>query len=220
MNPDAFYARLSTGLIFVASSLMISGCVTGQINGEKAPAAAAAAAQAVKDIRVIILTTKGEIHGTLYASRVPMTAANFVNLAQRKFYDGIVFHRVIPDFMAQVGDPLSKNPRMEGRWGTGGPGYRFNDEIDPALKHDRPGIFSMANSGRNTNGSQIFITHVPTPHLDGKHAVFGGVTKGQDVVNAIKKGDKIVQIRILDDTTALLESQAANIAKWNEVLGK
>ena len=108
---------------------------------------------------------------------------------------------------------------MQNRWGTGGPGYKFKDEIDPQLKHDRPGIFSMANSGPNTNGSQIFITHVPTPHLDGKHAVFGAVTKGQEVVDAIEKGDKIIQIKIVDDPTPLLASQAANVAKWNQTLG-
>jgi len=172
----------------------------------------------VTDIRIVLKTTKGDIEATLFASKVPMTAANFLNLSKKGFYDAIVFHRVIPNFMIQVGDPQTKQPGMEARWGTGSPGYRFADEIDPSLKHDKPGMFSMANSGPNTNGSQIFITHVPTPHLDGKHAVFGAVTKGQDVVNKIEKGDKIEKIEVLDSTDALFAAQADNIAKWSAAL--
>jgi peptidyl-prolyl cis-trans isomerase B (cyclophilin B) len=125
---------------------------------------------------------------------------------------------VIPEFMVQVGDPLTKQPGTEARWGTGGPGYTFADEFRDDLKHDKPGVFSMANSGPGTNGSQIFITHVPTPHLDGRHTVFGRVTKGQNVINALAKGDHIIKVEILDDTTALFESQARNIQKWNAVL--
>lgn len=166
----------------------------------------------VKDIRIILHTNKGDIEATLYASKVPITAANFLNLASKKFYDGITFHRVIPDFMIQGGDPQGT--------GTGGPGYKFADEIDRSLKHDKPGIFSMANAGPNTNGSQFFITHVPTPHLDGKHAVFGAVTKGQDVVNKIAKGDKITSIEILDPTDELFKAQSANIEKWSASLKK
>jgi peptidyl-prolyl cis-trans isomerase B (cyclophilin B) len=175
---------------------------------------------AVKDIRIIIHTNKGDIEGTLFASKVPMTVANFLNLATQGFYDNILFHRVIPDFMVQVGDPQTKQPGTEARWGTGGPGYKFADEIDSSLKHNKPGIFSMANAGPNTNGSQIFITHVPTPWLDGKHAVFGEVTKGQDVVNKIAKGDKIVSIEIQDSTEELFKAQAANIEKWNAAMKK
>jgi peptidyl-prolyl cis-trans isomerase A (cyclophilin A) len=100
-------------------------------------------------------------------------------------YNGVRFHRVIPGFMVQVGDPLSRHPDMKGRWGTGGPGYRYSDEFAPGLVHDRAGILSMANAGPGTNGSQFFITEGPTPHLDGRHSVFGHVVVGQDVVSQI-----------------------------------
>ena len=172
--------------------------------------AAPAKAEAVKDIRIKMTTTKGDIEGTLFASKVPMTTANFLNLAKKGYYDGITFHRVIPDFMIQGGDPTAT--------GTGGPGYKFGDEFVPSLKHNKPGIFSMANAGPATNGSQFFITHVPTPHLDGKHSVFGEVTKGQKVVDKIAKGDKITKIEVLDSTDALFEAQKANIEKWNTAL--
>lgn len=164
----------------------------------------------MQDIRIVLKTTRGSIEGTLFASKVPMTAANFLNLAKSGFYNGITFHRVIPDFMIQGGDPTGT--------GSGGPGYRFADEIDRSLKHTKPGIFSMANAGPGTNGSQFFITHVPCPWLDGKHAVFGEVTKGQDVVNAIKQGDKISAIDILDSTDELFAAQKANLDKWNAAL--
>lgn len=164
----------------------------------------------VKDIKIVITTTKGDIEATMFAEKVPMTVANFLNLATRKYYDGLTFHRVIPDFMIQGGDP-------EGS-GRGGPGYRFADEFDPSLKHSKPGIFSMANSGPATNGSQFFITHVPTPHLNGKHSVFGEVTKGQDVVDSIVMGDKIKSIKIIDSTDALFAAQKAKLAEWNKVL--
>lgn len=171
---------------------------------------AAAKPAAVKDIRVVVKTSKGDIEGTLFASKVPMTTANFLNLAKKGYYDGLTFHRVIQGFMIQGGDPQGN--------GTGGPGYKFGDEFDPSLKHAKPGIFSMANAGPGTNGSQFFITHVPTPHLDGKHSVFGEVTKGQDVVDKIAKGDKINKIEVLDSTDALFEAQKANLEKWNAVL--
>lgn len=143
---------------------------------------------------VTLKTTKGDITFDIYTDKVPLTAQNFLNLAKSGFYDGIVFHRVIPDFMAQVGDPLTKQAGSEASWGTGGPGYVIADEFDPTLKHDAPGVVSMANAGPNTGGSQIFITHVATPWLDGKHAVFGKVTKGMDVLLAITKGDKIISV--------------------------
>lgn len=164
----------------------------------------------VTDIKIILKTTKGDIHGTIYASKTPITAASYLNLATRGYYDGIVFHRVIPDFMIQGGDPTGT--------GRGGPGYKFGDEIDPSLKHDGPGYFSMANAGPGTNGSQFFITHVATPWLNGKHAVFGKVTEGQDVVDSIEVGDKINSIEILDSTEALFAAQADQLAKWNKTL--
>lgn len=165
----------------------------------------------MQDIRIILHTDRGSIEATMFASKTPMTCANFLNLAKRGYYNGIKFHRVIPDFMIQGGDPTGT--------GAGGPGYRFADEIHPSLKHTKPGMFSMANAGPGTNGSQFFITHVPCPWLDGKHAVYGEVTKGQDVVNAVKAGDKIKSIDILDSTDDLFADQKANLDKWNKVLG-
>jgi peptidyl-prolyl cis-trans isomerase B (cyclophilin B) len=152
-------------------------------------------------------TDKGDVEATLFASKTPLTVANFINLAQKRFYAGLTFHRVIPDFMIQGGDPDGV--------GTGGPGYEFADEFVPSLKFDKAGIWAMANSGPATNGSQFFITHVPTPHLNNKHTIFGETTKGQDVINKIQKGDKIKSIDILDDADALLKSQAAQVEKWN-----
>jgi peptidyl-prolyl cis-trans isomerase B (cyclophilin B) len=164
----------------------------------------------MNDIRILFKTSRGTIEGTIFASKVPITATNFLNLAQRGFYNGVTFHRVIKGFMIQGGDPTGT--------GSGGPGYKFADEIHPSLKHTKPGLFSMANAGPGTNGSQFFITHVPTPHLDGKHAVFGEVTKGMDVVNAIAQGDKITGIEVLDPTDELFTAQKAQLDKWNAAL--
>ncbi|RPH82321.1 MAG: peptidylprolyl isomerase [Planctomycetaceae bacterium] len=136
-------------------------------------------------------TDKGVIRIELFADKTPKTVANFEKLVNEKFYDGLIFHRVIPDFMIQGGCP-------QGR-GTGGPGYQFADEFHPTLKHDGPGVLSMANSGPNTNGSQFFITHVATPWLDGKHSVFGKVIEGQDIVDAVKQGDKITTVKITEE---------------------
>lgn len=141
-----------------------------------------------------IRTTKGDITVELYPEKAPVTVANFLDLADSGFYDGIVFHRVIEDFMAQVGDPLTKDPAQQAAWGSGGPGYVIPDEFAPDLKHDQPGILSMANRGPNTGGSQFFITTVPTPWLDGKHAIFGHVTEGMDVVYQLEVGDKITSV--------------------------
>ena len=127
------------------------------------------------------VTERGDIVCELYAADAPMTVENFVNLARAGFYDGTTFHRVIPGFMAQGGDP-------EGT-GRGGPGYQFRDEFSPRLRHDAAGVLSMANAGPNTNGSQFFITFGPTPHLDGRQTVFGRVTEGMDVVRSIRERD-------------------------------
>ena len=144
-----------------------------------------------KKYTATISTDKGNILLELFADKAPRTVNNFVFLARQGFYDGTIFHRVIADFMAQGGDPTGK--------GSGGPGYRFADEFHPSLKHDKPGVLSMANAGPNTNGSQFFITHVPTPWLDGKHSVFGKVIAGQDIVNAIMRGDKMVKVTVADE---------------------
>ncbi len=134
-----------------------------------------------KKYTAIFKTEKGDFEIALFADKTPRTVNNFVFLAREQFYDGITFHRVIKDFMVQGGDPTGS--------GMGGPGYKFTDEFHPALRHDGPGVLSMANAGANTNGSQFFITHVATPWLDGKHSVFGKVTKGMDVVNSIPERD-------------------------------
>ena len=128
-------------------------------------------------VKIKIETTMGDIYADLYTKQVPKTVENFVTLAKKGFYDGIIFHRVIPGFMIQTGDPTGT--------GMGGPGYSFADEFSPDLKHDKPGAISMANSGPDTNGSQFFITEVPTPHLNNRHSVFGQVTQGMDIVKKI-----------------------------------
>ncbi len=166
----------------------------------------------MSDIKITIHTTAGDIDATMYASKAPMTCANFLNLAKRGYYNGISFHRVIANFMIQGGDPTGS--------GSGGPGYKFADEFHPDLKHTKAGIFSMANAGPRTNGSQFFITHNATPHLDGRHSVFGQVTEGQKVVDAVRQGDKINSITIHDDTTALFTAEKDNVEHWNSILDK
>ena len=150
----------------------------------------------MSSIQATIKTSKGDIRLKLFADKTPVTVANFVNLATRGFYNGLTFHRVIEDFMIQGGCPRGN--------GTGGPGYSFEDECTAELKHDQPGILSMANAGPNTNGSQFFITHVPTPWLNGKHTVFGSVAgpADQDVVNSV------------------LDAVADRVTQWNSALDK
>lgn len=138
-----------------------------------------------------IKTSRGTIRLELYNDKVPKTVENFEKLANKGFYNGLKFHRVIQDFMIQTGCPKGT--------GTGGPGYTFEDEFHPDLKHDGPGVLSMANAGPNTNGSQFFITHVATPWLDGKHSVFGRVTEGQDVVDSIRQGDVMQEVTVTEE---------------------
>ena len=158
-----------------------------------------------------IKTNKGTINLELFKDKVPLTVANFANLANRGYYNNLSFHRVIDDFMVQAGCPLGT--------GTGGPGYEFKDEFHPELKHDKAGILSMANSGPGTNGSQFFITHLPTPWLDNNHTVFGAITdkESQEVINAINQGDTIESIKIdgdLPDEKEITET----IQIWNDLL--
>jgi peptidyl-prolyl cis-trans isomerase B (cyclophilin B) len=167
---------------------------------------------AANELTATLETSKGVIKIRLTPDKTPRTVANFVNLIERGYYNGLVFHRVIPDFMIQGGDPLGK--------GFGGPGYQFGDEFDSSLKHDTPGVLSMANSGPGTNGSQFFITHVATPWLDGKHSVFGKVIEGQNVVDQIAQGDKIVKATVTGDYKDLFEKQKTQLAEWNAVLDK
>lgn len=138
-----------------------------------------------------IVSNKGNIRIQLHDDKTPKTYANFEKLVNDGYYNGLKFHRVIPDFMIQGGCPDGN--------GTGGPGYTFEDEFHPELRHDGPGVLSMANAGPNTNGSQFFITHIATPWLDDKHSVFGRVLEGQDVVNAIAKGDVMEKVTIADE---------------------
>jgi len=165
----------------------------------------------MSDLIATFNTAKGPIRVRLFADKTPVTAASFVNLVQKGFYNGLSFHRVIPDFMIQGGCPKGT--------GTGGPGYRFEDETRADLRHDKPGMLSMANAGPGTNGSQFFITHIATPWLDGKHTVFGEVLDdGQKVVDAVRGGDKIDSVTIEGDTAGLLAAQSARIAEWNKAL--
>jgi peptidyl-prolyl cis-trans isomerase B (cyclophilin B) len=166
----------------------------------------------MSDLIATFETARGPLKVRLFPDKAPLTVANFVNLARRGFYDGLTFHRVIPDFMVQGGCPRGT--------GTGGPGYKFEDECRPDARHDKPGVLSMANAGPGTNGSQFFITHVATPWLDGKHTVFGEVTGGDDqkIVDAIRMGEKIEKVTISGDADAVLAKHADRIADWNRTL--
>lgn len=165
------------------------------------------------DISAIIETNKGKIHITLFPDLTPVTVASFVNLASRDFYKGLKFHRVINDFMIQGGCPLGT--------GTGDPGYKFEDEFHGTLRHDAPGKLSMANSGPGTNGSQFFITHVPTPHLNDAHSIFGEVKSASDqqVVDSIAQGDQILSMTVEGDVDQLLEDNKERVNEWNASLG-
>jgi peptidyl-prolyl cis-trans isomerase B (cyclophilin B) len=167
----------------------------------------------LSNIQASFDTNKGQIRVTLFADQAPVTVANFVNLCRRGFYDGLKFHRVIANFMIQGGCPQGT--------GTGDPGYKFEDEFVAELRHAKPGRLSMANSGPGTNGSQFFITHGPTPHLDDAHTIFGEVVgdEDQDVVNSIAQGDTINGISLEGDVDALLEQLSDRIEGWNKQLG-
>lgn len=168
----------------------------------------------MSSIRAIFDTSKGEIRVNLFPEHAPVTVANFVNLANRGFYSGLKFHRVIADFMIQGGCPLGT--------GTGDPGYRFEDELVPELRHSSAGKLSMANAGPGTNGSQFFITHVPTPHLDDAHTIFGEVEGADDqsVVDAVAKGDVVNSISIEGDIEELMSTMADRVTEWNKSLDK
>ena len=163
-------------------------------------------------IQLTLQTNRGPIRLRLHDDKTPVTVASFVNLVRRGYYDGLSFHRVIADFMIQGGCPLGT--------GTGGPGYKFEDEFNSSLRHDKPGILSMANAGPRTNGSQFFITHGATPWLDGKHSVFGEVLGAEDqaVVDAIRQGDVIEKATVEGDVDALLAAQAERVKEWNAIL--
>jgi len=165
------------------------------------------------ELQALMETEKGTIRIRLFAEQAPVTVASFVNLIQRGYYDNLTFHRVIDEFMVQGGCPNGD--------GRGGPGYEFEDEFVAELRHNKPGILSMANSGPRTNGSQFFITHVATPWLDQKHSVFGEVLGDEDmaVVNSIVQGDKIVKIEIQGDASGLLEKTSDRVTEWNTKLG-
>ena len=187
---------LPVTFLIIATAAAAAIILTG--DSEKGKKMNAISAELQKDgIYAVIDTNKGDIVLELFYKETPLTVCNFVGLAEgtldaakgKPFYDGLIFHRVIANFMIQGGDPDGK--------GTGGPGYRFPDEFVDTLKHNSAGVLSMANAGPGTNGSQFFITHVPTPWLDGKHTVFGRVVKGQDVVNKIAQGDRMNSISII-----------------------
>ena len=163
-------------------------------------------------LKAIIETNKGTINLELHPDKTPVTVASFANLAKHGFYDGLSFHRVIDNFMIQGGCPLGT--------GTGGPGYSFEDECIAELRHDQPGRLSMANAGPGTNGSQFFITHVETPWLDQKHAIFGAVSGDgdMDTVNAIRQGDRIVSISIEGDVDSLFASIPDRVQEWNRLI--
>ncbi len=163
----------------------------------------------MSDLTATMTTSKGTITLRLFAEKTPLTVANFANLARRGFYNGLKFHRVIPDFMVQGGCPKGT--------GTSGPGYDFADEFDSSLGHTKPGILSMANAGPGTNGSQFFITHVPCPWLDGKHTVFGEIAgeKDQEVIDSIRQGDTITTVTIEGDVTEIFEKAKDQLKAWN-----
>lgn len=197
-----FWMR-SAGALFFGMALAFAGAAAAQSQKEGS-----------KQLNATIKTNRGDIHIKLFPDQAPLTVANFVNLANRGYYDGLIFHRVLANFMIQGGCPQGT--------GGGGPGYKFKDEFSKDLRHSKAGILSMANSGPGTNGSQFFITHKDTPWLDDKHSIFGEVESAGDqtVVNAIKGKDKIESITIEGDASELLAKHADQLKKWNAILDK
>jgi peptidyl-prolyl cis-trans isomerase B (cyclophilin B) len=171
----------------------------------------------LNDIRIIIHTVKGDLACTLVPVDAPIAAANFLNLAQRKFYDGLTFHRVVPKFVVQGGDPAGT--------GRGDPGYRFENEPRKSLSHETVGVLAMANAGPNTNGSQFYITLAPlnpahVKMLDDGYTIFGRLTAGLDVANQIVQGDKISSVSVLDSAEALFQTEKERLQQWNKILDR
>lgn len=189
---------MRTGNILMALILGLSLCLNASAQEAKDPA----------ELYAVIETEHGNMEFLLYKSVAPVTVANFVNLATRGYYDGLIFHRVIDDFMAQGGDPFGD--------GSGGPGYQFEDEI--RMRHNQDGILSMANAGPNTNGSQFFITHLATPHLNELHTVFGKIINGREIIRQIVRGNRILSVRIEGNAAAFLERYSDRVYQWNLIL--
>lgn len=200
-----------TGFVSLALMVVLVMASCGKKKEPEIEAVEPEAVPVVKDIRILIKTDKGDLKATMFASKVPITVASFLNLAKRDYYDGLTFHRVVEDFVIQGGDPDGN--------GKGGPGYFLPDEIAPGLEHDKAGVFSMARKSKpDTAGSQFFITLGMAEHLDGGYSIFGELTEGLEVLELIEVGDKIEDIEILDSTDALFETQAAKLDEWNQIL--
>lgn len=187
-------------------------CIPSLVASAQDKAAAGGKPKIPDGLFAIITTDKGVIRLELFPKEAPLTVTNFVNLSMRGYYDGLKFHRVLPNFMIQGGDPTGT--------GKSGPGYQFKDEFSPKRRHNGPGVLSMANSGPTTNGSQFFITHKATSWLDDKHTIFGKVVSGMDVVNAIAANDVMRTVRIEGDPKPLLEAHKAQVDEWDKILDK
>ena len=211
---------MKTFLLFRSAAVLtlaviVSACTAEEPKVEEAPVVEAAAEviEPVSEVEIVLKTAKGDIKATIFASKTPITAANFLNLIKRGYYDGLNFHRVEPGFVIQGGDPDGS--------GRGGPGYTIPLEVKPGLIHHSAGVFSMARKPQpDTAGSQFFITLAKTPHLDGGYAVFGEVTEGMEAVMAIAIGDQIIDAEILGNAEPLFAAEAARIAEWNATLDK
>jgi peptidyl-prolyl cis-trans isomerase B (cyclophilin B) len=169
----------------------------------------------LNDIRIIIHTAKGDLEATLIPAEAPVATANFLNLARRRFYDGLIFHRVVPDFVIQGGDPAGT--------GRGDPGYRFENEPRKSLSHETIGVMAMANAGPDTNGSQFYVTLAPlnpahVKMLDNGYTIFGCLTKGIEIANQIAQGDKISSVTVLDPVEPLFQAEKDRLQQWNKIL--